>query len=92
MYALVVVGSVWQALSLLRAHYSPIGARSNYLETNSQKWYLIYRIHSVELVLNQTFNQIVPWKLTPLPYWIYTVEHRCVPSLTIMEGLQKEDK
>merc|ERR1719234_2650247 len=27
MYALVVVGSIWQALSFLRAHYSPIGAR-----------------------------------------------------------------
>ena len=29
MYALVVVGSVWQALSLLRSHYSPLGARWN---------------------------------------------------------------
>ena len=29
MYALVVVFSIWQALSLLRDHYSPIGARSN---------------------------------------------------------------
>ena len=29
MYALVVVGSVWQALSLLKSHYSPLGARSN---------------------------------------------------------------
>ena len=56
------------------------------------KWYCIYRIHGVELVLNLTFIQIVPWKPTPLPYWIYTVEHRCVPSPTIMEGLQKEDK
>ena len=36
MYALVVVGSVWQALSLLRSHYSPLGARSNFSKNSKQ--------------------------------------------------------
>ena len=84
MYALVVVGSVWQALSLLRAHYSPIGARSNHYIPSKP----IYKNHIFVFVLhcrlgitsteNKELNltQIVPWQSTPLPNWIYTVEYR----------------